>query len=151
MVHIVTTWPWRFKICSGLWLYRAILIWSLLSHSQRPWDIKIVAGDVMLDRSSCTSVKRSVSAIFMHEQYNHSTLQNDIALIRVCLYKCRPQFYITRRLNIVLTRWRPSTYPETVQISSHNDIPHRHVRAVVDLGWWIRILFSIGVQVWYLF
>lgn len=52
-------------------------------HGQNPWDIKIIAGDVLLDRTSCTSVKRSVSAIFVHERYNYSTLQNDLALIRV--------------------------------------------------------------------
>jgi len=48
-----------------------------------PGDINIVAGDVMMDRSSCTSVRRSVSAIFMHEEYNSVTLENDIALIRI--------------------------------------------------------------------
>ncbi|GFG39798.1 hypothetical protein Cfor_01713, partial [Coptotermes formosanus] len=48
-----------------------------------PGDIKIVAGDVNLDRSSCTSVRRSVSAIFVHENYSGNTFENDIALIRV--------------------------------------------------------------------
>ncbi|KDR16540.1 Trypsin-1, partial [Zootermopsis nevadensis] len=47
-----------------------------------PGDIRVIAGDVMLDRSRCTSVRRSVSAIFMHENYDYNTLENDIALLR---------------------------------------------------------------------
>ncbi|XP_069687371.1 trypsin-1-like [Periplaneta americana] len=48
-----------------------------------PSDIKVVVGDIMMDRSLCTSVSRSVSAIFIHEKYNKSTFENDIALLRV--------------------------------------------------------------------
>jgi len=61
-----------------------ISIWFLSLSSKDPGDINIVAGDVMLDRSSCTSVRRSVSAVFMHEEYDIHTFKNDIALIRVC-------------------------------------------------------------------
>jgi hypothetical protein len=60
-----------------------ISIWFLSLRSRDPGDINIVAGDVLLDRSSCTSVRRSVSAIFMHKDYNQN-LENDIAIIRVC-------------------------------------------------------------------
>jgi len=52
-------------------------------YGKGPGDFSIVAGDVMLDRSSCTSVRRSVSAIFMHKEYNTNTFENDIALIRI--------------------------------------------------------------------
>lgn len=36
-----------------------------------------------MDRSSCTSIRRSVSAIFVHEDYDSEYFVNDIALIRV--------------------------------------------------------------------
>jgi secreted trypsin-like serine protease len=51
-----------------------------------PGNIKVIAGDETLDRSSCTSVRRSVSAIFVHENYSTDTFENDIALLRVCHY-----------------------------------------------------------------
>lgn len=52
-------------------------------EDEDPEDIIIVAGDVKMDRSSCTSIRRSVSAIFVHENYDGRTYENDIALIRI--------------------------------------------------------------------
>jgi hypothetical protein len=64
-------------------IQRFMSVWFLSLSRRGPGDITIVAGDVMMDRSSCTSVRRSVSAIFMHENYSILTFENDIALIRV--------------------------------------------------------------------
>ncbi|PNF37817.1 hypothetical protein B7P43_G09240 [Cryptotermes secundus] len=76
---------WQFKhFCGGSIIdEQHVLTAAHCLYSISPLDIKIIAGDVFLDRSSCTSVKRSVSAIFVHEKFNLTTLQNDIALIRV--------------------------------------------------------------------
>jgi hypothetical protein len=64
----------------------SISIWYLLFSSTSPGDIRIIAGVVMLNRSSYTIVRHSVSAIFVHENYSADTHENDIALIRVCYY-----------------------------------------------------------------
>jgi hypothetical protein len=53
----------------------------------------------MLDRSSCTSVRRSVAAVFVHENYSSYTLENDIALLRV-------SHCIELRLKLIIKRHR---------------------------------------------
>ncbi|XP_012268512.2 trypsin-like isoform X1 [Athalia rosae] len=45
--------------------------------------ITIYAGDLLLDTVSSTSQRRIVKSIFVHENFNLSTLRNDIALLKL--------------------------------------------------------------------
>ncbi|KAJ9582576.1 hypothetical protein L9F63_023082, partial [Diploptera punctata] len=44
-------------------------------------DIKVVVGDVLLDRSHCTSARRHVKEIYIREGYDNNTFVNDIAIL----------------------------------------------------------------------
>lgn len=50
----------------------------------KPWTIKVVAGNVLLQGSSRTHEERDVQKIIIHEDFDDYTLENDIALLEVC-------------------------------------------------------------------
>ncbi|XP_033215705.1 trypsin-2-like [Belonocnema kinseyi] len=49
----------------------------------KPWTIKVVAGNVLLQGSSRTNEERNVQKIIIHEDFKYDTLENDIALLEL--------------------------------------------------------------------
>ncbi|XP_076295270.1 trypsin-3 [Lasioglossum baleicum] len=46
-----------------------------------PWTVMVVAGEIQLDAQTSTGQRRGVEKIYVHSQFNATTLQNDIALL----------------------------------------------------------------------
>lgn len=46
-----------------------------------PWTVMLVAGEIQLDTQTSTGQRRGVERIYVHPQFNTTTLQNDIALL----------------------------------------------------------------------
>ncbi|XP_076630694.1 trypsin-2 isoform X1 [Colletes latitarsis] len=46
-----------------------------------PWTITVVAGELQLSKETATGQSRGVDEIFVHSEFDETTLQNDIALL----------------------------------------------------------------------
>ncbi|XP_053975761.1 trypsin I-P1-like [Hylaeus volcanicus] len=48
-----------------------------------PWTISVVAGELQLDQNTATGQTRGVKKVYVHSDFDLSTLQNDIALLQL--------------------------------------------------------------------
>ncbi|XP_064484453.1 complement factor B-like [Ornithodoros turicata] len=141
---VETAWPWMVKvsisgalcgasIISRTWILTAAHCVSKGERHEvvRPEEIQIQLG--LTDRRSTSSVKNiPVKSIIRHEDYNGTTLDNDIALLElqsnmtynayirpICLppekLRCNSHFYPTKKHAFVIGWGKTGTYWYTVQ------------------------------------
>ncbi|XP_076650238.1 trypsin-2 [Halictus rubicundus] len=73
-----------------------------------PWTVVVVAGELQLDAQTSTGQRRGVEEIHVHSEFNSTTLQNDIALLRLTV-----PFQLTQEITPIVLTVNPPT-PGTV-------------------------------------
>lgn len=61
-----------------------IVNYSRSGSQIQAWTIMVVGGQLELNKPTSTSQKRGVDKIYVHPQFEASTLQNDVAILVVC-------------------------------------------------------------------
>nr|XP_033340298.1 trypsin-2-like [Megalopta genalis] len=77
-----------------------------------PWTVAIVAGELQLDTQTKAGQRRGVDEIYVHSEFNSSTLQNDVALLHL-----KVPFKLTEEITPILLAVEPPKADTVCQVS----------------------------------